>query len=61
VQSQNIVPLSSDICVVTGRVLIEMEANSGALVYPIAYTAVQAQERGRWQLVAWQATRCAVE
>jgi hypothetical protein len=61
VQSQDIVPLSSDICVVTGRVLIEMEANNGALVYPIAYTAVQANERGQWRLVAWHATRCAVE
>jgi Domain of unknown function (DUF4440) len=61
VQSQDVVPLSNDVCVVTGRVLIEMEVNSGALVYPIAYTAVQAQERGRWRLIAWQATRCAVE
>ncbi|MCG1055767.1 nuclear transport factor 2 family protein [Mycetohabitans sp. B5] len=61
VQSQKIVPLSHDICMVNGRVLIEMEANSGALVYPIAYTAVQANDNGHWRLVAWHATRCAVE
>ncbi|MCF7696674.1 nuclear transport factor 2 family protein [Mycetohabitans rhizoxinica] len=61
VQSQEIVPLSHDICMVNGRVLIEMEANSGALVYPIAYTAVQANDNGHWRLVVWHATRCAVE
>jgi hypothetical protein len=38
-----------------------MEANSGALLFPIAYTAIQTQEAGHWRLIAWQATRCAIE
>lgn len=61
VQSQEVLPVGSETCVVTGRALIEIEANSGALLYPIAYTAIQAQEAGQWRLVAWHATRCALE
>jgi hypothetical protein len=61
VQSQDVVPVGRDACVVTGRALLEMEANNGALLFPIAYTAIQAQEEGHWRLVAWQATRCALE
>lgn len=61
VQSQDVVPVGRDACVVTGRALLEMEANNGALLFPIAYTAIQAQEAGHWRLVAWQATRCALE
>jgi hypothetical protein len=61
IQSQDVLPFGSALCVVTGRALIEMEANNGALLYPVAYTAIQAQEGGKWQLVAWQATRCALE
>jgi hypothetical protein len=61
VQSQDVVPVGSGTCVVTGRALIEMEANNGALLFPIAYTAIQAQEGGHWRLVAWHATRCALE
>lgn len=61
VQSQDVVPLGRDACVVTGRALLEMEANNGALLFPIAYTAIQAHEEGHWRLVAWQATRCALE
>ncbi len=61
VQSQDVLPVGSGTCVVTGRALIEMEANNGALLFPIAYTAIQAQESGHWRLVAWHATRCALE
>lgn len=61
VQSQDVLPVGRETCVVTGRALIEMEANSGALLFPIAYMAIQAQEDGKWQLIAWQATRCAIE
>jgi hypothetical protein len=61
VQSQDVLPVGSETCVVTGRALFEMEANNGALLYPIAYTAIQAQEGGQWRLVAWHATRCALE
>ncbi|MGN6652207.1 nuclear transport factor 2 family protein [Trinickia sp.] len=61
VQSQDVVPVGRDACIVTGRALLEMEANNGALLFPIAYTAIQAQEEGHWRLVAWQATRCALE
>ncbi|RDU99914.1 nuclear transport factor 2 family protein [Trinickia dinghuensis] len=61
VQSQDVVAVGRETCVVTGRALLEMEANNGALLFPIAYTAIQAQEGGHWRLVAWQATRCALE
>lgn len=61
VQSQDVLPVGGGTCVVTGRALFEMEANNGALLYPIAYTAIQAQEGGQWRLVAWHATRCALE
>ena len=54
-------PVGREACVISGRALIEMEVNNGALLYPIAYTAIQAQEDGHWRLLAWQATRCAVE
>jgi hypothetical protein len=46
---------------VTGRALFEMEANNGALLFPVAYTAIHAHEDGHWRLVAWHATRCALE
>lgn len=61
IQSQEVLPVGCEICVVTGRALIEMEANNGALLFPIAYTAIHTQEDGRWRLIAWQATRCAIE
>jgi len=60
-QSQDVLAVGRDTCVVTGRALLEIEANNGALLFPIAYTAIQAQEGGHWKLVAWQATRCALE
>jgi hypothetical protein len=61
VQSQDVLPVGRETCVVTGRALIEMEANSGALLFPIAYTAIHTHEDGHWRLIAWQATRCALE
>ncbi|MFL9893490.1 nuclear transport factor 2 family protein [Paraburkholderia sp. RL17-383-BIF-A] len=61
VQSQDLLPVGRETCVVTGRALIEMEANNGALLFPIAYTAIHTQEDGQWRLIAWQATRCAIE
>jgi hypothetical protein len=61
IQSQEVLTVGSETCVVTGRALIEMEANNGALLFPIAYTAVQTHEAGQWRLIAWQATRCALE
>ncbi len=61
IQSQDVLAVGDDMCVIAGRALIEMETNNGGLVFPIAYTAVQAQEQGRWRLLAWQATRCATE
>ncbi|REE20448.1 MULTISPECIES: nuclear transport factor 2 family protein [unclassified Paraburkholderia] len=61
IQSQEVLPVGREICVITGRALIEMEANNGALLFPIAYTAIHMQEDGRWRLIAWQATRCAIE
>jgi len=61
VQSQDVLPVGRETCVVTGRALIEMEANNGALLFPIAYTAIHTQEDGQWRLIAWQATRCAIE
>jgi hypothetical protein len=61
VQSQEVLPVGRETCVVTGRALIEMEANNGALLFPIAYTAIHSCENGQWRLIAWQATRCAIE
>lgn len=61
VQSQDVLHVGTETCVVTGRALLEMEAKNGALLFPIAYTAIQAQEKGQWRLVAWHATRCALE
>lgn len=61
IQSQEVLPVGRETCVVTGRALIEMEANNGALLFPIAYMAIQTQEDGHWRLIGWQATRCAIE
>ncbi|MDR0245944.1 MAG: nuclear transport factor 2 family protein [Burkholderia sp.] len=61
IQSQDVLPVGGDTCIVTGRALIEMETNNGGLVFPIAYTSVHTEEQGRWCLLAWQATRCATE
>ncbi|MBN3726690.1 nuclear transport factor 2 family protein [Burkholderia sp. Ac-20379] len=61
VQSQEVMPVGGDAFVVTGRVIVELEANNGGIVFPIAYTSLQAQERGQWRLLAWHATRCATE
>jgi hypothetical protein len=61
VQSQDVLPAGRETYVVTGRALIEMEANNGALLFPIAYTAIHTHEDGQWRLIAWQATRCALE
>lgn len=61
VQSQDVLPVGHETCLVTGRALIEMEANNGALLFPIAYMALHTQEDGQWRLIAWQATRCAIE
>ncbi|AOJ32609.1 nuclear transport factor 2 family protein [Burkholderia metallica] len=61
IQSQDVLPVGGETCVVTGRALIEMETNNGGLVFPIAYTSVHTHEQGRWSLFAWQATRCATE
>ncbi|WGY68089.1 nuclear transport factor 2 family protein [Burkholderia cepacia] len=61
IQSQDVLPVGGETCIVTGRALIEMETNNGGLVFPIAYTCVHTEEQGRWCLLAWQATRCATE
>ncbi|MFB9129029.1 nuclear transport factor 2 family protein [Paraburkholderia dipogonis] len=61
IQSQDVLPVGRETCVVSGRALIEMEANNGALLFPIAYTAIHTLEDGHWRLIAWQATRCAIE
>jgi ketosteroid isomerase-like protein len=62
VQSQEIVPMGDAVCLVSGKALLEMAANNGAIVFSIAYTAVQQREAsGQWRLMAWQATRCATE
>ena len=36
IQSQDVLHAWNEACVVSGRVLIEMEANNGALLFPIA-------------------------
>src|SRR3569623_2316511 len=44
VQSQDVLPVGRETCVVTGRALIEMEANNGELLLAIAYTEIYTQE-----------------
>ena len=61
VQSQEVLTVGKETCVVSGRALFELEANNGALLFPIAYTAIQAKEDGRWRLIVWHATRCVLE
>ena len=62
IQSQDLVPAGRDSWVVSGRALLEMESKNGALLFPIAYTAVHVlAAAGQWQLIALQATRVALE
>ncbi|WP_153101458.1 nuclear transport factor 2 family protein [Paraburkholderia hayleyella] len=61
IQSQDVLPAAPQACIVTGRILFEMEASNGVLLYPAAYTALQVQEDGQWRLMAWQATRSAAD
>ncbi len=61
IQSQDVLPVGEAAFMITGRALLEMEANHSGLVFPIAYIAVQMQESSKWRLLAWQATRCAIE
>jgi hypothetical protein len=61
IQSQDIVPVGREVCIVTGRALIEMGVGSGVLLFPVAYTVVQVQEQGQWRLLAWQATRSSTD
>ncbi|CAH2770184.1 MAG: Zn-dependent hydrolases, including glyoxylases [uncultured Caballeronia sp.] len=44
-----------------GRALLEMESKNGALLFPIAYTAIHIQVDEQWQLLAMQATRVALD
>ncbi|MDR5770410.1 nuclear transport factor 2 family protein [Caballeronia sp. LP006] len=61
IQSQDVIVAGKDTCLVSGRALIEMESKNGALLFPIAYTAVHVQTDGQWLLLALQATRVALE
>src|ERR1700709_1983055 len=61
IQSQDLVPGGRDSWGVWGRSLSEMESKNGALLFPIAYTAIHVQADGQWQLIAMQATRVALE
>jgi hypothetical protein len=61
IQSQDVMTAGPDAWLVQGRALIEMESKNGALLFPIAYTAVHIQSAGNWQLLALQATRVALE
>jgi len=61
IQTQDVVSAGPETCLVSGRALIEMESKNGALLFPIAYTAIHVQTGGHWQLLALQATRVALE
>jgi hypothetical protein len=61
IQSQDVVPGGRDTWIVHGRALLEMESKNGALLFPIAYTAIHIQIDGQWQLLAMQATRVALD
>ena len=57
-REMQIVPLG-DAVVVRGRVQITLERPPGqpSLSYPVLFLDVWERRHGRWQLVAWQATR----
>ncbi|WP_031357622.1 MULTISPECIES: nuclear transport factor 2 family protein [Burkholderiaceae] len=61
IQSQDVMPGGRDTWIVFGRALLEMESKNGALLFPIAYTAIHIQVDGQWQLLAMQATRVALD
>jgi hypothetical protein len=61
IQSQELIPGGRDTWIVYGRALLEMESKNGALLFPIAYTAIHIQLDGQWQLLAMQATRVALD
>ena len=61
IQSQEVIPGGRDTWIVYGRALLEMESKNGALLFPIAYTAIHIQVDGHWQLLAMQATRVALD
>jgi hypothetical protein len=61
IQSQDVMPGGRDTWIVYGRALLEMESKNGALLFPIAYTAIHIQVNGQWQLLAMQATRVALD
>ena len=49
-ESQDILLASDSMCIVTGKALVELEANTGAILFHIAYTAVQVLESDGWRL-----------
>ncbi len=61
IQSQDVMPGGRDTWIVYGRALLEMESKNGALLFPIAYTAIHIEVDGQWQLLAMQATRVALD
>jgi hypothetical protein len=61
IQSQDVIPGGRDTWIVFGRALLEMESKNGALLFPIAYTAIHIQVDKQWQLLAMQATRVALD
>ena len=61
IQSQELMPGGRDTWIVYGRALLERESKNGALLFPIAYTAIHIQLDGQWQLLAMQATRVALD
>jgi hypothetical protein len=61
IQSQEVIPGGRDTWIVYGRALLEMESKNGALLFPIAYTAIHIQADGQWRLLAMQATRVALD
>ena len=61
IQSQDVMAGGRDTWIVFVRALLEMESKNGALLFPIAYTAIHIQVDGQWQLLAMQATRVALD
>ncbi|OTP65884.1 nuclear transport factor 2 family protein [Caballeronia sordidicola] len=61
IETQDLMPGGRDTWIVHGRALIEMESKNGALLFPIAYTAVHLYVDGQYKLLAMQATRVALD
>jgi hypothetical protein len=61
IRFRDLMPCDQDTWNVHARALIELELKNGALLFPIAYTAIHRQVDGQCRLLAMQAPRVALD